>query len=72
MLPKAMAGDEPALTAHNLEIAKRINDGGAAYLDPSEPKGRQILRLSIGCENDERHPVQGRREGQQGARRNPD
>lgn len=57
-VPPAIAGDEPALTAHNLEIAKRINDSGAAYLTPSDLKGRQMLRLSIGAETTERHHVE--------------
>ncbi len=57
-VPQALAGDEPALTAHNLEIAKRINDSGAAYLTPSDLKGRQMLRLSIGAETTERHHLE--------------
>jgi aromatic-L-amino-acid decarboxylase len=57
-VPQALAGDEPALTEHNLAIARRINDSGAAYLTPSELKGRQMLRLSIGAETTERHHVE--------------
>ncbi len=56
--PQAMAGDEPALTEHNLQIARSINDSGAAYLTPSELKGRQMLRVSIGAEATERHHVE--------------
>ena len=57
-LPKALAGDEPALTEHNLAIARSINDSGAAYLTPSDLKGRQMLRLGIGAETTERHHVE--------------
>jgi aromatic-L-amino-acid decarboxylase len=49
--------DEAALTAHNLEIARRINEGGKAYLTPSLLKGRQMLRVSIGAETTEHRHV---------------
>ncbi len=49
--------DEAGLTAHNLEIARRINVGGSAYLTPSVLKGKQMLRISIGAERTERHHV---------------
>ncbi|HMG54665.1 MAG TPA: aminotransferase class V-fold PLP-dependent enzyme [Kofleriaceae bacterium] len=48
---------EPALSAHNLAIARRINDGGRAYLTPSLLDGAQILRISIGAERTERAHV---------------
>ena len=41
--------DEAALSAHNLAIARSINDSGFAYLTPSVLKGRQMLRVSIGA-----------------------
>ena len=50
--------DEPALAAHNLLIAKRINDSGKAYLTPSVLKGTQMLRVSIGAETTERRHVE--------------
>ncbi|BDU69992.1 aromatic-L-amino-acid decarboxylase [Geothrix oryzae] len=50
--------DEPGLAAHNLDIARRINDGGKAYLTPSLLKGTQILRVSIGAETTERRHVE--------------
>lgn len=50
--------DEPALAAHNLEIARRINEGGSAYLTPSLLKGKQILRVSIGAETTERRHIE--------------
>ena len=57
-VPPALAGDEAALKAHNLELARRINEGGQAYLTPSMLKGRQILRVSIGAETTERAQVE--------------
>jgi aromatic-L-amino-acid decarboxylase len=50
--------DEARLTAHNLEIAARINASGRAYLTPSVLKGRQTLRVSIGAEATERAHVE--------------
>jgi aromatic-L-amino-acid decarboxylase len=49
-------GDE-ALREHNLAIARRINEGGQAYLTPSVLDGKQILRVSIGAEGTERRHV---------------
>ncbi|MCC6558850.1 MAG: aspartate aminotransferase family protein [Polyangiaceae bacterium] len=57
-VPPALAGDEAALTAHNLAIAARIHQGGQAYLTPSVLKGRQMLRVSIGAELTERPDVE--------------
>ena len=42
--------DQAAINQHNLAIARRINDSGAAYLTPTMLKGAQILRVSIGAE----------------------
>ena len=50
--------DEPALAAHNLEIARRVNESGKAYLTPSLLKGKQLLRVSIGAESTERRHVE--------------
>ncbi|HJW42909.1 MAG TPA: pyridoxal-dependent decarboxylase [Geothrix sp.] len=50
--------DEAALTAHNLDLARRINEGGKAYLTPSLLKGKQMLRVSIGAETTERPHVE--------------
>ena len=52
------ASDEPALTRHNLELARRVNESGAAYLTPSLLKGRQMIRVSIGAEATERRHVE--------------
>jgi aromatic-L-amino-acid decarboxylase len=49
---------ETALAIHNLEIARRINEGGKAYLTPSMLKGMQMLRVSIGAEATERRHVE--------------
>jgi aromatic-L-amino-acid decarboxylase len=49
---------ETALAVHNLEIARRINEGGKAYLTPALLKGKQILRVSIGAETTERRHVE--------------
>jgi aromatic-L-amino-acid decarboxylase len=48
---------EPAVSAHNLAISRRINDGGRAYLTPSLLDDKQILRVSIGSERTERAHV---------------
>ncbi|HEX9009993.1 MAG TPA: aspartate aminotransferase family protein, partial [Holophagaceae bacterium] len=50
--------DEAGLAAHNLELARRVNEGGKAYLTPSILKGTQMLRVSIGAEATERHHVE--------------
>ncbi len=57
-VPAALEGDEDALKAHNLEIARRINEGGKAYLTPAILKGKQMLRVSIGAEATERAEVE--------------
>ncbi len=57
-VPAALKGDEAALKSHNLELARRINEGGRAYLTPSMLKGRQMLRVSIGAETTERAQVE--------------
>jgi aromatic-L-amino-acid decarboxylase len=50
--------DEAALATHNLELARRVNDSGKAYLTPSMLKGKQMLRVSIGAETTERRHVE--------------
>lgn len=57
-VPEALKGDEPALTRHNLALARRVNESGAAYLTPSLLKGRQTIRVSIGAEATERRHVE--------------
>jgi aromatic-L-amino-acid decarboxylase len=56
--PARLRGDEASLAAHNLAIARRINEGGAAYLTPSVLKGKQMIRVSIGAEGTERRHVE--------------
>lgn len=62
-------GGEAASRAHNLEIARRINAGGMAYLTPSVVEGVQILRVSIGAERTERRHVEALWEALQAAAR---
>ncbi len=57
-VPKPLAADEAALARHNLEIARRVNESGTAYLTPSVLKGRQMIRVSIGAERTERRHVE--------------
>jgi aromatic-L-amino-acid decarboxylase len=52
------AADEVRLASHNLAIARRVNEGGRAYLTPSVLKGQQTLRVSIGAEATERRHVE--------------
>jgi aromatic-L-amino-acid decarboxylase len=54
----AGATDEAHLAAHNLAIARRVNDGGRAYLTPSVLKGQQSLRVSVGAETTERRHLE--------------
>jgi aromatic-L-amino-acid decarboxylase len=57
-VPEALGGDEAALARHNLAIARRVNESGAAYLTPSLLKGRQMIRVSIGAEATEQRHVE--------------
>jgi aromatic-L-amino-acid decarboxylase len=56
-VPPALEHDEPALTAHNLAVAERINRAGHAYLTPSVLKGRQMIRVSVGAQATKREHV---------------
>ncbi len=49
-VPVRLAGDEPALARHNREIARRVNESGAAYLTPSTLGECAMLRVSVGAE----------------------
>lgn len=44
--------------AHNLAIARAVNDSGNAYVTPSILDGRQMIRVSIGAERCERRHVE--------------
>ena len=57
-VPPALESDEPALAAHNLAVADRVNRGGRSYLTPSVLKGRQMIRVSIGAQATEREHVE--------------
>jgi aromatic-L-amino-acid decarboxylase len=50
--------DEARLAAHNLGIARRVNEGGRAYITPSVLKGQQTLRVSVGASGTERRHVE--------------
>jgi aromatic-L-amino-acid/L-tryptophan decarboxylase len=50
--------DEDCLAAHNLDIARRVNSSGRAYVTPSVLKGRQMIRVSIGSAKTERSDVE--------------
>ena len=63
--PTGMA--EGDLAAHNLRIADILNRSGNAYLTPSVLKGKQILRVSVGCHATERPHVEGLWQRLQGA-----
>jgi aromatic-L-amino-acid/L-tryptophan decarboxylase len=56
--PPGLGQDGAALRAHNLAIARRINDGGHAYLTPAVAGDMQIIRVSIGAERTERRHVE--------------
>jgi aromatic-L-amino-acid decarboxylase len=58
-VPAGLQGDEPALTAHNLGIAARVNLAGGYYITPSELKDVQLLRVSVGAQATERCHVEG-------------
>jgi aromatic-L-amino-acid decarboxylase len=50
--------DEARLAALNLELARRVNAAGRAYVTPSVLKGRQMIRVSIGAMGTERRDVE--------------
>jgi aromatic-L-amino-acid decarboxylase len=56
-VPPALEDDEPALAAHNLAVADRVNRAGRSYVTPSLLKGRQMIRVSIGAQATEREHV---------------
>lgn len=57
--PARLAGNEAALTAHNREVARIVNDGGGALVNPASLKGKQMIRVSVGAEATERRHVEG-------------
>jgi aromatic-L-amino-acid decarboxylase len=56
-VPEALAGDETALSIHNLTLADAINQQGHHYLTPAVLKGRQMIRISIGAQLTQREHV---------------
>jgi aromatic-L-amino-acid decarboxylase len=57
-MPPALEDDEPALAAHNLAVAGRVNLAGRSYVTPAVLKGRQMIRVSIGAQATEREHVE--------------
>jgi aromatic-L-amino-acid decarboxylase len=56
-VPPALA-DEARISAHNLALARRVNEGGRAYVTPSLLRGKQMIRVSIGAMETERADVE--------------
>jgi len=52
------AGAEVEVDAHNLEIARRVNASGEAYVTPAVVKGVQLIRVSVGAEGTTRSDVE--------------
>ncbi len=50
--------DEPAVDEHNLAWARSLNDSGAAFVSPSQHRGRWMVRISIGALGTERRQVE--------------
>jgi aromatic-L-amino-acid/L-tryptophan decarboxylase len=50
--------DEARIAAVNVEIARRINQAGRAYVTPAVIKGKQLIRVSIGATDTERKDVE--------------
>jgi aromatic-L-amino-acid decarboxylase len=57
-VPAALAGDETALSIHNLTLADGINQAGGFYLTPAILKSRQMIRVSVGAQLTERRHVE--------------
>jgi len=55
-VPPPLAGDEPALDAHNAAIMNSVNRTGAVFLSHTKLHGRFTIRLAIGnLRTEERH-----------------
>lgn len=55
-VPPRLAGDEPALAAHNARILDRVNASGAVFLSHTKLGERYVLRVAIGnLKTEERH-----------------
>jgi aromatic-L-amino-acid decarboxylase len=50
--------DEARIAEHNLAIARKVNEGGRAYVTPSVLKRKQMIRVSIGATTTERRDVE--------------
>jgi aromatic-L-amino-acid decarboxylase len=56
--PRALAGDEAALDAHNAGLLERVNATGEVYLSHTKVRGRYAIRLAVGNIRTERRHVQ--------------
>ena len=56
-VPAALAGDEPALAAHNARVMDAVNATGRAFLSHTKLGDRYVLRLAIGNVRTERAHV---------------
>jgi aromatic-L-amino-acid decarboxylase len=56
--PASLAGDEPALDAHNARVLERLNATGEVYLSHTKVRGRYAIRLAIGNLRTERRHVE--------------
>ena len=56
--PPELAGDEPALAAHNAALMARVNATGEVFLTHTLLDGRYVMRVAIGSQRTERRHVE--------------
>ena len=57
-VPPELAGDEPALAAHNAALMARVNATGEVFLTHTLLDGRYVMRVAIGSQRTERRHVE--------------
>ncbi|MES2306935.1 MAG: pyridoxal-dependent decarboxylase [Gemmatimonadota bacterium] len=57
-VPKALAGDEAVLAAHNAALMERVNGSGRVYLTHTVLDGKYAIRVAIGAWRTERRNVE--------------